>query len=173
MELKNKQWKLGEVVTLPRTSQPLRHSGQKAYEFQIESEYVCVREAIGSQRGMLVKMMGRVPEKDIKTVAGQPFCNDHQEEVNGKQVIYSYPVPTTEELKEVLQLVRDNDVLWHQLCDASMHINPNGTFWVRETGRKMLVKKKPKYYDPKVDLTEIAADAEELHRRLTIVYFTL
>ena len=173
MELTNQHWKLGEVVHLPRTGQPLRHSGQHAYEFQIYSEYVCVREAIGSQRGILVKMMGRVPEKDITPVAGEPFCHDDQKEVDGKQVTYSYQFPTIEELKEVLKIVRENDKLWQQLCDASMHINPNGTFWVREMERKMLVMKKPQYYDPKVDLVESAADPEELHRRLTIVYFTL
>lgn len=173
MELKERNWKLGEVVILPRTSEPIWKSGQKAYEHMTCSKYVCVREAADGQLGILVKMIGRVPEQDIMTINGEPFCKDEKEEAFEQNIYYSYPFPTIDELKEVFGIVRANDTLWHQLNDAGMHINPNGTFWVKEMSRKMLVLKKPLYYDPKTDLTETAASADELHRRLSIAYFSL
>lgn len=164
-------WKLGEVVDLPRKSNPLKKDGQNTYEHLTDSRYVCIREAENGLRGILVKMIGRVEEKDIMNIAGEPFCMDGKEESSGRNVYYSYPFPTLEELKEVLTIVRANDKLWQQLNDAGMLINPDGTFWIKEMKQKFFAKNKPQYYDPKTKFVETASEPEENHRRLTIVYF--
>lgn len=164
-------WKLGEVVILPRKSNKVKTSGQKTYEHLTADKYVCIRESADGQRGILVKMIGRVEERDIQIIAGEPFCKDDKDGALEQTIYYSYRFPTIEELKEVLTIVRENEKLWKQLNEAGMHINPDGSFWVRELARTMLVMKKPQYYDPKTKLLGTAADAEENHRRLTLVYF--
>lgn len=171
MNMKEKNWKLGEVVELPKTSNLIHKSGKESYEHMTSSRYVCVREAANGQRGILVKMMGRITSQEMMIVANEPFCKDEKEETAGQSVYYSYRFPTMEELKEVLDIVRANAILWRQLDEASMFINPDGSFWVREIEKKFLVMKKPQYYDPKTGLISSPGDADEPHRRLTIAYF--
>jgi hypothetical protein len=171
MNMKRNNWKLGEVVELPKTGSQIHKSGKESYEHMTSSCYVCVREAANGQRGILVKMMGRIKAQEMMIVNHEPFCKDETEETEGQTVYYSYRFPTSEELKEVLDIVRSNDVLWRQLDEASMFINPDGSFWVREMERKFLVVKHTQYYDPKTGFLSSPATADEAHRRLTIAYF--
>lgn len=51
-----------------------------------------------------------------------------------------------------------------------MHVNPQATFWVRESARSMLLMKKPQFYDVSTNKVGPATDSTP-HYRLTLLYF--
>ena len=102
---------------------------------------------------------------------GEPFCKDDKEEAFSSDIYYSYRFPSEVELKEVLHILRHDQCLIDILEEASMHINPNSTFWVRDTARSVLLQKKLQYHD--VPSGKLIADSNDgkVHYRLTIAYF--
>ena len=71
----------------------------------------------------------------------------------------------------VLHIIRNDQLLIDTLEKSSMHINPNSTFWVRDTARSRLVLKKPQYYDVLSGKLLTASGVGRVHYRLSIIYF--
>ena len=115
--------------------------GHTSYGRIAGSRHICIREATDGQRGMLLKVLGKTPRHQIKVIAGEPFCKDDKYEGFGNDTYYTYRFPTTDELKEALAILRGNADLLAKFDAASMHINPNSTFWVRETASYMFFGK--------------------------------
>ena len=163
-------WHKGEIVHVPRKSSEISR-GMKSYEHFIGSRYVCIREEDGDQAGILVKVLGKITSDSIMLKGGEPFCKDDKEEAFSSDIYYSYRFPSEVELKEVLHMIRNDQRLIDILEEASMHINPNSTFWVRDTARSVLLQKKLQYHD--VPSGKLIADSNDgkVHYRLTIAYF--
>ena len=111
----NKDWSIGELVTLERDTTLLKKCGKKLYSYFQCSQYVCIREASKGQRGILVKGLGKVRRERVMLVSGKPFCKDEREELFVGKHYYSYPFPTVDELKEVLNIIRSDIDLQQQL----------------------------------------------------------
>ena len=168
-DTKNK-WRLGDIVNVPRKSSEIE-SGMKSYEYFVSSRYVCIREEDGDQSGILIKVLGKISSDYIMIKGGEPFCKDDKEEGFRYDIYYSYRFPTVDELKEVLNIIRNDQRLIDKLEEASMHINPNSTFWARDIARSFLIQKKLQYYDiPSGKLIAESKD-NEVHYRLSVVYF--
>lgn len=172
MEIKDYNWSLGELVRLPRTTTLIKKGSMKSYERFIGSRYICIRESSEGQRGILLKVLGKVSRENINMVGGKPYCKDDKVEHFVGASYYSYQFPTLEEIKTVLNILRDNKTLLRQFEEASMQIHPDATFWVRDTARHLLLMKKPQYYDSRSDELIVSSDSDsEAHYRLTIAYF--
>lgn len=165
-ESDNKNWKLGEVVLLPRKTT----QSNKKYEYLMASRYICIREATAGQRGILLKVLGKTTRENIIMQGGQPFCKDEKYEGLYSDTYFSYRFPPVKELKEVLDILKKDESLVEIFEKAKMHINPNSTFWVSDTASRLLFLKEPQYYDANFGLLTAASDNEP-HYRLTIAYF--
>ena len=170
MESNENNWTLGEIVTLPRTEKTLKKSGLTVYERYMGSRYICIREAIEGQRGILMKVLGKPYSDKIRIVNGEPFCKDDCDEFFANTHYYSYPFPSATEVMEELDIIRDNHFLLQKFEDASMHVNPNSTFWVNDTTRNLLLLKKPQYLSSSDGQLYPAKD-DSYHYRLSFVYF--
>jgi len=171
MESKENNWSVGEIVTLPKAQRPLKKSGSRSFARYINSRYICIREAKDGQRGILLKVLGKAMTDDIAMVNSEPFCKDYSEDLFESTTYFSYPFPSTDEVKEVLGIFRENPDLIAVFEKASMHINPKSKYWVRETSSRLLFMKKPRYYDAPSDTLSKASD-DIIAYRLTVVYFT-
>ena len=163
-------WTLGEIATLKRTERPLKTSGLASYVQYVSSRYICIREENDGQRGILLKVLGKAYSDQIRMVNGQPFSRDDYEELFAGHRYYSYPFPSSNEVQEVLEIIRDNKSLLLKFEDASMHINPNSTFWVKDSMRNKFFMKKPQYLDAR-DGQLYPAQDDGIHYRISIVYF--
>lgn len=166
MESDKKNWKLGEVVLLPRQTSKIN----KKYEYQMTSRYICIREASEGQRGILLKVLGETARKHIMIQGGKPFCKDDKFEGLYSSTYYSFRFPSVKELKEVLEILKKDENLLEIFKKAGMPINPNSTFWVRDTASRLFFLKKPQYYDANHGPLTATSD-DETHHRLTIAYF--
>mgnify|MGYP006988898680 CR=1 FL=1 len=166
----NENWHLGDIVTLPTEIKLLKKSGSKAYERQIGSRYICVREANGEQRGILVKVLGRYDQERIIMIGGEPFSKDDREELFTGCRYFSYPFPSASQVKEVLDIIGNNKPLLKLFEEASMHVNPNAKFWVSETASRLLVMKRAQCYDAHTGLL-CNPTGDDSPYRLTTVYF--
>ena len=171
MDSKENNWTLGEVITIKRKEKPLKESGSTSYMQYISSRYICIREDNDAQRGILVKVLGKPYSDQIEMVNGQPFCNDDHEELFAGRCYYSYPFPSSKEVQEVLEIIRDNKSLLQKFEAASMHINPESTYWVRDVTRNKLFMKKPQILNGR-DGQFISSQDNVNHYRLSIVYFS-
>ena len=171
MESTVNSWHLGEIVTLPRKEKLLKKSGSMVYERLIGSRYVCVREASEGQRGILVKVLGKIPSDYIMTVGGQPFSKDDHEDLFTGMRYFSYPFPAVKDVQEVLEILRSNHSLIQIFEGASMHINPKSKFWVNETESHLIIKKKPLCYDARSEQVGTPSN-DDAPYRLTMVYFS-
>ncbi len=171
MDKTETNWALGEIVKLPQQNKKVSKDGIYTFGHFVDSKYVCIRPAIDDhQRGILVKVLGKRNGEDFLIKGGEPFCKDEKVEGFNYNMYYSFRFPATDELVEVLDIIRKDQKLQDIFEQASMHINVNSTFWVRETSRKYLFKKTTQYYDASTGEC-IVADGEGAHYRLTIVYF--
>jgi hypothetical protein len=170
MDSTGNSWSLGEIVILPRSQKLVKTSGSTVYERLIGSRYVCVREASEGQRGILVKVLGKMPPEHITTVCGNPFSKDDREELFEGVRYFSYPFPAVKDVQEVLGILRSNPGLIQIFEGASMHINPKSKFWVNEAESHLLVMKKPQCYDSYSEQT-ITPSKGDAPYRLTMVYF--
>ncbi len=161
---------VGEIANLKRKTTLLKESGTKIYKQLIGSRYLCIREAKDGQKGILVKVLGKVPAAQILLVGGQPFSRDDREELFESTGYCSYSFPKLEELKEVLSIIRSNPDLLDHFERASMHINPQSKFWVNETASQLLIIKKPLCYDASSDSLNTASSSDVPYR-LTLLYF--
>ena len=170
MEINENNWKVGELVNLPRMEKFLKKSGSTRYERLTGSRYICVREATDNQRGILVKVLGKCLPEYVKVVGGKPFTKDDHEELFEGRRYFSYPYPMAKDVKEVLGILRNNPSLLQYFQNASMHINPNSKFWVSDMAHHLLVLKKPQCYDASSD-TLCSITENELAYRITMLYF--
>lgn len=162
-------WRLGELVSLKWNYKLIKKDGQKSYAYYAVSGYICVREATDEQCGILLKVLGKISKNHIMFVNGEPFCKDEREDLFKGMRYYSYPFPTVDALKEVLEIVGSNETLRNRFEAESMTLNPVSSFWVRETAGKFLTKK-PQYYDASSGQVRKATD-NAAHYRLSIAYF--
>ncbi len=164
-------WKSGTIVNLPRQSSEVAKDGIDTFDHLVDSKYVCVRQAIdGRQRGILVKVLGKCTDDNFLIKSGESFCKDGKVERNHQNRYYGFPIPTAQELKEVLDIMRKDYTLQADFIKASMPFRLDSTFWVRDTARRFFFKKHPQYYDVSRDECVIAGDGDA-HWRLTIAYF--
>ena len=171
-KMTNNDWSFGELVTLDQNTMLLKKCGNKLYSYFQQSQYVCIREATKGQRGILVKGLGKVRRERIILVNGKPFLKDERDELFVGKHYYSYPFPTVDDLKEVLDIVRDDMDIQQTLIDNGMFFYPSGTFWVSNTKSLLLgLKKRLQYYDPPTDRIVTAKSHDERHQRITIAYF--
>ena len=164
------KWRLGDIVNVPRKSSEIEN-GMKSYEYFISSRYVCIREEDEGQSGILIKVLGKISSDNIMLKGGEPFCKDDKEEGFTSKIYYSYRFPSEAELKEVLSIIRNNQWLIDKLEEASMHINPNSSFWVRDTARSFIIQKKLLYYNAFLGKLIAESNDGEVHYRLSIAYF--
>ena len=170
MESDTNTWKLGETANLPWTSKPFKKRGSTTYRHFYTSHYVCIREEDKGHRGILLKVLGKVPPRKIMMIGGEPFCKDDEDELLFGTSYASFRFPTLAELTDVLEILRNDKSLLQVLENASMHLDTDSTFWVRESSRNLLLQRKPNYYDASLGrLCPASADAP--HLRLTMVYF--
>lgn len=170
MESTKNSWHLGEIVNLSRTAKQFKTSGSTVYEQFVGSRYICISEATEDHRGILLKVLGKYPSEDIMMVGGQPFCKDDREELFEGKCYSSFPFPAVKDVQEVLEILRSNPSLIQIFEDAKMHINPKSKYWVSETERHLLGKKKPQCYDASSEQT-VTPSKSEAPYRLTMVYF--
>ena len=168
----NKDWMEGELVTLPTKTKLLKKSGLSTYELMTGSRYVCIRKATDDEQGILVKVIGKVPADFIQFVGGHPFMKDDKAELFTGDCYYGYPFPALDEVKEVLRIIRHTPSLLSQFEAASMHINPQSTFWVKDTAKSMFVLKKPQYYDAWEDKLNVAS-RDIVAYRISVVYYSV
>ena len=170
MELNENNWSLGEIANLPWTSTPFKKHGSTTYRHFYTSRFVCIREADEAHRGILLKVLGKVPSHKVMMIGGEPFCKDDGDEFGVGRSYSSFRFPSLDELVEALEILHEDKSLLQILEDASMHLDPDSTFWVRESSRSILLRKKPNYYDARQKrLCPASTDAP--HYRLTMVYF--
>ncbi len=124
MDAKEYNFKVGEIVNLPRKSVKVNKSGMKSYEHLINSRYICVRECEDMKRGMLVKVLGKTNRDSIIISGGEPFFKDDKAEGFMNDTYYSYRFPSAIELKEILEIIRNDKSLIEKFEEASMHIKP-------------------------------------------------
>ena len=108
MESNKNNWTLGEIATLPRQEKPLKQSGSTTYVHYITSRYVCIREATDSQRGILVKVLGKFYSDQVGIVNGEPFSKDDRDELFVGHRYYSFPFPSAKDVKEVLDIIDEH-----------------------------------------------------------------
>ncbi|MBQ1880305.1 MAG: hypothetical protein II156_01570, partial [Lachnospiraceae bacterium] len=166
----DKKWKLGEIATLPRTEKVLKDGDSTSYARYIGSRYICIREATEGQNGILMKVLGKAFSDQVKLVGGEPFGKDDGEELFSGRRYYSYPFPSSNEVKEVLDILRGNPSLLQKFEEAKMHVNPDGIFWVRETIRGTFLKKNLQVYGGRNGQLYNPSDDINYYR-ITIVYF--
>jgi len=170
MNLKDTNWNAGEIATLGRKEMELKKRGNKSFASLIWSQYICVREATKERPGILVKVLGKTFKENIMLVNGEPFCKDDRDDLFVGRRYSSYPFPKVSTLKEVLNIIRSNKSIMDKFEEQSMHINPDSTFWVRETANRLMLCKKPQYYDASSGKL-FKAKSDSAPYRLTIAYF--
>lgn len=167
----NNNWTLGELVILPQEVKDIKKKGDNSFTEFITSRYICIREATNTQRGILVKALGKLPAENISIINGAPFCKDELDEMFYAKRYYSFPFPAAEELKEALNIIRGNQTILNQFADNKMHINTDATFWVKETSVNKWLRKKLQYLDAQEDSIS-QAHSRDVHYRLSIVQFS-
>ena len=166
------QWGAGELVSLKRSTTLLKEHGTDLYSNLKSSQYVCIREATEGQDGILVKGLASIRRRHFMFVGRKPFCKDERDELFVGKHYYCFPLPTADELKEVLDIVRTDADIQQKLKDNGMHFNANGTFWVSNTKSELLgLKRDLQYYDAATGRLAVAKSIDEHHQRMTIVYF--
>jgi hypothetical protein len=169
MKPEKNNWTLGETANLPRVEKPFK-KGTTSYTHYVSSRYVCIREATSQQRGILLKVLGKAYSNQMKMVDGQPFGKDDYAEFFEGQCYFSYPFPSAEEVREVLDILRGKASLLEKLEAEKMHINTESRFWVRDVVRKAFLKKIPQVFSGHSEQLHPASD-DEPYYRITMVYF--
>jgi hypothetical protein len=170
MKLTETNWKIGEIVFLPKKEELLRKGNGMEFKRVIGSRYFCIREAAKGQRGILIKILGQYKPKHIMIVDGEPYSKDHLEDMFEGVRYYSYPFPSVKDIKEVLDILRSKPTLMKKYWDTSVAINLQSKFWVKEIARNLLFTKKPQCYDAQSD-SLCSPAVNEMPYRLTIAYF--
>jgi hypothetical protein len=170
MDLNEYSWNLGEIAKLPRVDRVLKEGDTNQYEQFITSRYLCIREATDHQQGILLKVLGKADPDEVKVISGEPFCQDDYVAMFAGHCYFSYPFPKSNQVKEVLDILRQSPRLLMTLESLKMHINPNSMFWVSETARNAFFLKIPQVYDSRTDQL-LPASKDTLYYRISIVYF--
>ena len=170
MQSNDNTWQIGEIAILPWTSNTFKTFGSQIYKHFFRSRFICIRESTATQRGILVKVLAKTAPHRITIQGGEPFCKDDVDDLFKGCAYSSFRFPALDELTEVLDIIRSSSDLQQIFETASMNIDLDGEFWVRETTTKLLIQKKPQFYDVRAGLLTTASD-DTPRNRLTIVYF--
>lgn len=170
MATNTNNWKVGEIVNLPRAEKPLKKGFSDIYENYIASRYICIREATDRQQGILVKVLGKAFADEIKVVSGQSFTIDETDQLFDSYKYFCYPFPSANDVKEVLNILRGNESLLAQFEAEYMHVNPDSTFWVCETASTMVFLKKKQYLSG-TDNILYTSGKGDIHYRISVVHF--
>ena len=165
-----KEWKAGDVVTLPRGRRTLKAGDSVVYEQFVESRYLCIRAASDGQRGILVRVLGMAYSGYANIITGQLFWRDDSDSTFYGVRYFAYPMPTANEVQEVLGIIRGSKDLLQRFEEAGMYLDPDSTFWVNDTKRQMLFFRKLQYLDGR-DGSLCVAGNNSTHSRISIVYF--
>ncbi len=165
-------WRLGEIVNLPKITEHVGSHQIRSYEHFIRSHYICIREATSKQQGILFKILGKTMRKDILIKGGEPFCKDEKVEAFESDIYYSFRFPSSEELKTALDIIQDNPMLLGKLELSDKHISLRSTFWVRDITSKLLFFKDPLYFDGRSNKICPPTSSKDVHFRITLAYFT-
>ncbi|MBO7067609.1 MAG: hypothetical protein J6W52_02870 [Bacteroidaceae bacterium] len=169
MEQNENNWKIGEEVSFPWTSTTLKTSGKTFYKHFYGSRFICIRPADEGKRGILIKVLGKTSPQDIMMVGGEPFCKDDRDELVTGKSYFSYRFPALSDLKEALAIIRENPKLLPIFDKAGMHLNPDSTFWIRESVRKILFRK-PQIYDSRTGSLFTTTDGTSPYR-IALLFF--
>lgn len=102
MESNENNWKAGEAVNFPWTDNTFKKQGSTSYKHYYNSRFVCICEAHDGQRGILLKVLGKLSARDIMVVGGEAFCKDERDDsIKGKSY-YGFRFPDSRELTEAL-----------------------------------------------------------------------
>ncbi len=164
-------WSVGDIVSLPLMTTRVGKSGLKSYEHLISSRYICISECDSSNRGILVKVLGKTTRDNITICGGEPFCKDEKVEMFMGDTYYSYRFPKLEELQTVLDIIRNHPALLDVFEKASMHLNIDSTFWVRDTASHLLLLKEPQFFDIQSSQLLTPGNNDSAHYRITVAYF--
>lgn len=168
MESNKNNWALGEYVHVPRQTIQIN----KEYEYMVGSRYICIREATNEKPGILLKVLGKAAREDILIKDGKPFCKDDFHEGFYFDTYYSFRFPSVDEVKEVLDIIRDDLFLLEKFDSARMHVNPDSSFWVNDMANHLFFFKEPQYYDAQLNqLVASKTSGNDSHYRMTIAYF--
>lgn len=172
MDPESKNWRFGEIARPKRASSCIVKGTLSQYEhFITNTRFLCIREATSDSHGILVKVLGKTTGESIQIKGGEPFVKDEKDEGFRGNIYYSFRFPAIKEVEQVLGIIRNNPELLEKFEEASMHINPQSTFWVRETTNKLLVMKEPQFYDARTGSINIQTDENAVHYRITLAYF--
>ena len=171
---KSQEWSVGELVNMERSTTQLKESGTNMYSNMVSSQYVCIRETTDGQDGILVRGLGNIRQRHIMIVSGEPFIKDERDDLFVGKQYYSHPLPTADELKEVLDIVRTDENIQQKLKACGMQFDSNGTFWVSDTKAKFCgLKRDLQYYDTKTGRLATAKSPDEYHQRITVAFFRI
>ncbi|UKK51401.1 hypothetical protein L6472_02070 [Prevotella sp. E13-17] len=170
MTANTNNWSLGEITVIPKLERFLKKSGRNTYNQYVNSRYMCIREESSNKCGILIKVLGKTTPRHIKIHKGEPFSKDEIEEQFYTTTLFSYPYPTMRKLDEVLNILRTSPKLVNLLEEASMHINLDSTFWVRDTKRTFLFQKKLQYLDGYTGELCLSSSNQPRYR-VSIIYF--
>ena len=92
------------------------------------SRYICIREATEVQRGILLRVLGKLARKDIIMQNGKPFCKDDKCEGLNSITYCCYSFPSVKELKEVLDILKKDESLLEIFEKSNMHINSDSMY---------------------------------------------
>jgi len=171
MKTETRNWSLGEMVRLSHQGKPVCESSITSYEHLVDSRYICVREADENTPGILLKVVGKVTDENILIKGNEPFVKDVKSEGFRCDIYSSFRFPSGEEVKLMVDILKNNQELVDKFEEASMHVNPNSTFWVRETIHGLFIRTKLQYYDTRSGKLSIHSGDSEPRYRLTLVYF--
>lgn len=170
MEPMTTNWKTGEIVTLQLSDKTLQKDETTIYKEFVSLRYVCIREASNDKRGILVKVLGKIPAMNLEIVGDTPFVKDDVKQHLYDTYYYSFPFPKAIEIEEALSIIRHHQELIGKFKSISMNIDTEASFWVRETARNLLFMKQLQYFDANSCLT-CTAKENDAHYRLSIVYY--
>ena len=107
MDPKKYDFKVGEIASLPNKTRQVSKSGMKSYEFQINSRYICIRECVGNERGILVKVLGKTSRDNIIIAGGEPFFKEDKEEQTFSHI---RELTQEERVTEIAHMLSGNEV---------------------------------------------------------------
>ena len=171
MENNEYNWKVGEIVSVPKQSEKVKGGRLKEYHHYISSRFVCIREAADGQPGILLKVLGKIDSANLLIIGGEPFCKDDKDESFTGDTYFSFRFPTANELKLVLEILSNNPDLVPKFDRGTSHFKPESSFWVREIARRFLIEKQYQFYDARTKILSRCRNPFDVNYRVTIAYF--
>lgn len=172
MNILTGRWSLGEFVKVPHYTETIGKKDGKKYKHLWERRYICVREATEGQQGILIKVLDRATSVQLQLMGGEPFYRDGKVVNKDRRNYYGFQFPKLEELKVVLDLLKQNELVTMKLREKWSHFDLTGLFWIRELKSRFFgFQKKPQYYDNKTKQVAVGKGGNKRIQRISIIYF--